>query len=685
MKANTKVPGRKRAFMHRTVVTGSCVVLSSVVAIFVFLESSAPTSVDRLPSVAEVAVDRDGVPEEELRVDVIGGRLLLLDETKDKTNVQGAQKKVHLISVVIWGVDVEGQETLAASGRAWMHTRHTGEQVLGVENGRFSFEVDPSDKLLRINRLVLDRKLAKPMRDEYELSAQGEVVIHAMIERPVTLRVIDEISGDPMRNVTLLSSVTRPIGIYDRRPERTRSVVEGADSPITLTLCRDVSNTRWNERVNVRVPGYADRTADLDFAAGGEVTIALRRGAELEVAVVASDEGRENRLCQGRNGRGLWLQVLEFDATRSNYRENDLGPGHRVIEETPSERPIFEVEIPSNLKIFASGLSSGRRLLRVVKGESGTPRILMGETSVDLVAGRCTWSSISLSIPSYVSKVSLEGVVLLPLSWETQTLFLSLYALDPEFLLDANDESIKNIKLKRDDQAGDRLPFKFPAISPGLYSCVLRSLPEKIVVDTGWRGRSDLEISVEEPAFVCVYFRDAVTGELMDDPIGLDWVHFHESVGGRCQSCNGGGTRGGGTPRTWWFRCPAGEAGLYLTEGLVPLVQRLVPDHIRVDPGVNVFTFYLRRQVSVHLKVASAAGDVPLSEDVALSLWMESDAICAQVRPVIRYGEAVFSLPGGGEWRVGINRWCGYKVVEPEVIRVVAGERIDRIVYVRTL
>ncbi len=599
----------------------------------------------------------------------------------EPTATQKSEKRRLWFYGVVRATDWEGRPVAQATGRISIQTRLSGERVLKVENGRFSFEVDRGDNTLRINHLAVGQRLARPEREEYRLIDGEEVVVDAVFDRPVTLHVVDEVTGAHLRKVTLLSSVKWPMGVYDHRPARMRPLVNGAESPIALRVQSDGRHTRWNERYQVQSSGYADGAVDVDFAVGGDFKVALRRGADLRLRVVCSSGSLESRLQE--SGSKLWLQVHELDGVQSRRVGTDADQGHRVIDTSSAENPLLEVEIGSELEVSASGLAPGRRKLYVLMGDPGgpwlpvgeEPRLPLGEEIVDLVSGEVTSCSVIITGPVYYSEVPLGGVVRVPLGWEVEKLHIDFYAVHPEFLLDPSDKVIRVHDLEPDPHDREIFPFKLEAVSPGLYYCAFMEGHFRTVIDTGTSGRNDVEINVEEPATVHVCLRDALTGSFLEESIPLSAGHCRDLYVGRDISF------GGGTPRTWVFRCPVGEILLYSSSNDY---EPLVPDGFRVDPGFNSRTYHLRRRTVATFEILLEDERERAPEEVLRSLWMENEEICAQVRPTIDYRGARFFLPEGGWWRLRIDPSSGFEVVEP-ALRIYPGERIERTLHLRHL
>lgn len=624
------------------------------------------------------------------------------------------ESTVEIIGRVVV-VDLRGQEHSRGSGSftAWILPMGIGstpqKNTFVVENGGFRLQA-PLHESLRVEDLVVDGRKVVLDKSRYDLSG-GSVVIRGRWPRLPTLRVIDASSGLDLSDVTVIGWTS----MFDRRFVHPGSyadavvIIEHARSPFPVENPEREGNMIFfgnmdHRRVLVGAPQYAWKPVLLDFSVAGEHRVELELGADLKVQLVGElptgrSEIPEVRLRAPKDTES----VPTFEDTVNSlagYEDSDFPGGVRPTDSEMRERHRRAVEIARRARgslllsgqarvdepIEWRGLPPGEYEISAEMGQTSSNSLILATERVHLTAGFTREVTLHLiPQPGAPEKVPLSGTLLLAPGWQRGQIQIEI---DMALIGQPGSGKDDEIHIRSGGfmpVAGSRGLYRWDAdrVTPGRYGVKVFPFMVHAVIDTGPHGRSDARIEIAAPADVEIRLVSEDTGLVVTD-LRLSW--------------NGERTPGTRSPRAgkaswndvrsaYCFRAPAAPVRVRLSTTTYGMDN---PGALTLEPGLNSFTFQVRRLSRIVLNVTEAGRTVPFPDDWFFKTQVrcvrgEGTGRAASVSSrmgTFRPQKGTLRLTQGGLYEVTVLDLPGYHPISPFQLEVPDGETVKHTIEV---
>jgi hypothetical protein len=387
-----------------------------------------------------------------------------------------------------------------------------------------------------------------------------ELVIRARVPRPTILRVVDRDAGIDLAGVQIVRAASFRVdtAAHPGSDYADRVVGRGLRSPVLIDELELDTIRRQPAQLLVGATGYAWEALKLDLSLGGERTVSLEPGGDLEVLVsgVQGDSGSHLRL---RSAKG--------------------------------SHPALDIQLAQDGTSSFTGLAPGSYTVRAEIGEWFRSPLVLGETAVEIRAGSSVRASLVLEATPRLERANAAGVVYLPVEWKQDRVVVSLELLDTA--LDGSDShsilTVEKEPVERDGLAAYR--WSRQGLQAGRYELEVSDPSYSVVIDIPPGGRGNYELVVPPPAELHVLIVDAATGA----DVLTEKLHWNSR---RPEGVSGGGlerAKRDPTGRGYRIRAPEGPIDLHLwTDDYQPyntsvdLRQRVLEHTARLEPACGV-------------------------------------------------------------------------------------------------
>jgi hypothetical protein len=536
----------------------------------------------------------------------------------------------------------------------------SGGRKVAVHAGRFRMHFPPGREL-GIASLVLGGRSAflplDPKRPASSRTGEGALFLFTVVEgqpihvlarwaRPFLLHVVDAHDRVELGDVTVVlarGDWTTNDALHPGALASAEKLVEQARSPIELAGPHDRSNLQWMDTVWAHAAGRTWGRTIVDFEKGGEATIELGPGADLEVTLSGT--------------------IPPAPATQKlSYEPDD---SLAVLRLRPRDRTQLALEAPPARRgpTRFEGLPPGPFDLSLERGKSWDRPQQLGRTPVELVAGSTAHATITITPPQEAQRVRVAGTLHLSPEWKCTWLDLRFEPLAVPGGTSLEARSLALGDLVPVAGSPDLFRFELAPVLPGRYLVKSSVFAWQQTIETGDAGRDDLALSIGDPADVLVHALDATTGLPVKDEGLLLWNGRwpEESTGGGLKA-----TKWDDERQAWSFRAPAGEVELRVTFESQRWELCEPTPFLTVRPGSNEFTIHVQRATGVLLRFEVDGKRIEWPRD-ATTIRVEP----AEGEPI---GIAVHDLekdglfvraPSVGRWRVVVPPLAGYEPVDP--------------------
>jgi hypothetical protein len=626
-------------------------------------------------------------------------------------------------TVVVNGEDgVERDDCSGSFGTTfWTGNSGTGGGAVTYAAGRFRMRV-PKGVELGIDRMKVGDEFADPKPERLPIAEGRVLTVHARVARKVLLHVVDATTKEELRDVTVLWN-------DDFRTERTihpgslgadHVLVAHADSPVVATARADSSYVRWQPTIYAHASGHAWASTKVDYRNGGEETLALPRGGDLEVTIVgevpqlaarsgrmrsfdADELGAVIRLREPSTKRDIaglvevtasMLAKLSDAELKQAYPDLDHRPTKDELRQQIEAAAVEESKRPGSMLAQAlparksptrfEGLAPGLLAVSLERGNHWDKPQVIAQSSVDIVEGGVVRATLTIVPDAPKRKVRLAGTVHYSDDWASKYLDLHFEPVAVEGGTDVDNFDIEFQALHPVNGTAGLYRFDAEDVLPGRYLVNSYTLEFQQVVDTGPDGTDQAAIVIGDPADVAVRLLDADSGQPVDPVPELHWNCR------RPPESHGGGLKPGEwdpEARVVRLRAPAGSIDLSIGFGHRAEMAVLDPTTVIVKPGANEVTLRLRRMCAVRLHPTIDGRDANWPE-ADLELWMTSiaplDAPDHESSPTSESGsELTFSVERPGRYVVHVPTFKGFEAVAPFEIDVSAERSNDVVVPLR--
>ncbi|MEW6742383.1 MAG: hypothetical protein AB1486_06460 [Planctomycetota bacterium] len=552
-------------------------------------------------------------------------RLELSPEPGQPAGDQAAEEV--MLDGVFVVVDESGQEHSDKSGRFTLVAR-AGDDVEWTEDVQVSAgcwrTTLPEKVELEVTRPTLGGQEVVVDQARWSIPADHHLVIHGRLVNPLILHVLGAQWLDELQDVTV---VVRPRTLFsDERPypgeySRGEILAESVGSPIALKPGAECSwqlhsaATLW-----AKAPGHAWGTTELADFRNGEGRLILKRAGELEVSLVTAGPAFATRFGLAGGDQGslpgahLMLRLREVTETADHESQGSTGgqgeddgsqdlarwllecqgtegrspeqlkidkPRVATILATGFARALLERPILTMEPVLVPDLNPGRYRVSVELGTSDTP-VVLGSTFAEVRSGSRTSVVIEVTNPPEPQdRASLSGTLRLPAAWGMTDvrLFITLRTApgDPvESCLCLRD-------MGRSPTDPDLHSWDAGLVVPGVYELEVFELGITKLVDVVPPGRSDVELTVGEPAQVELRLIDAESGQ----DVRFRWIS--------CSGCPTKLVEFDPVSGTYRFVAPVGEIVIDPSD----LGWQHLSRKVAIHPGQNVILLEVSRACGV--------------------------------------------------------------------------------------
>jgi hypothetical protein len=578
-----------------------------------------------------------------------------------------------LVEGIVTVLDAEDREHGEEDGEfmplALLEGNGGGGRKVAVHAGRFRMHF-PRGRELGIASLVLGGRRAFLPEDPKKppstsIGDEGTQIRFAVVEgqpihvlarwaRPFRLHVVDARDGQELDDVTVVLARGDWHTKNARHPGALASaetLVEHGKSPLELAGPRASSNLQWQDVVWAHAAGRTWGRVRVDFEQGGEATLGLEAGADLEVTLVGA--------------------IPPAPATQKLPGEDD--DSRAVLRLRPRDLASLALEAPpaSRGPTRFEGLAPGSFDLSLERGKSWDRPQQLGRTPVELVAGATTHAEIVVTPPQEPRRVRVAGTLHLSHEWKCVWLDLRFepFAVPGGTSLEARALGLTDLAAIAGSP--DLFRFELTPILPGRYLVRCYAFAFQQMIETGDAGRDDLALSIGDPADVLVHALDAANDLPVRDDGLLLWTCRWP---GESRSGGLAATKWDEARQAWRFRAPAGEVELWVAFGSRVWELAEASPYITVRPGDNEFTLRVRRAFGffVHFEVDGRKIDCPRDATKIRIEPEEGEPIAIEVRTFQDDGFFV-RAPSAGRWRVVVPPLAGYEPVDPVEVTLQAG------------
>lgn len=321
-------------------------------------------------------------------------------------------------------------------------------------------------------------------------------------------------------------------------------------------------------------PGYAWTSLIADSCAGGERTVRLEQGANLDVDIGG-----------GRVDRDCYVRL---------FSQSDDGP-----------RFVGEQWARGTNRISFSGLKPGEYSALIQSGVGYESPRLSNEVEFALSAGRTKTITLVAKMPKSATPIPLRGRIVVPLEWGIDDFELSKSRVDPSSRYWSSSTNQAELSLL--DARSGRWEFDFGLVLPGDYDLIFRQYARGLAYS--WRIQVDAEARMPEhevvlpaPASIIVRRYEA-DGEPASDTRELYWSATAESHSSFNSVSLDGPTQ------TYSFQVPMGEVRL---RWFADQQWAAVDEVVQASHGLNEFEFTVEWPCRLAIRLLDGSTPVPL-------------------------------------------------------------------------
>ncbi len=389
---------------------------------------------------------------------------------------------------------------------------------------------------------------------QFPFPTDGRIEIRAKKARPSILRVLDARDGRALGGIELLRTGWMHSGHPSLADDGLR-IASNLVSPVDLGAVVPMRDRRGQTQFLVGSAGFAWEHVNVDFQAGGERTVALAPGGDLEV-------------------------------TLSGVQ--DIAGAELRLRPSGELKPIGSVRATNGESTFR-GLPPGPLRVSVEVGEWWSGPLELGSSEITILAGELVRTSIAPREPPRLEVAPARGWVLVPKAWKGRT-----PGIRAEFLgtpLGGHDPS-QSASVTRSDERRDGFDvfeWSFPKLQVGRHEWTISKPAFGVAIDVPPTGLENHEIVVPPPGELLVRVVDART-DLDVETESLHWYPRRPegSTGGSLEAAKRDPELGAYrivAPATWielhlWdWKYLAKTESVDLSPGRVELTLRMEPAH----------------------------------------------------------------------------------------------------------
>lgn len=436
-----------------------------------------------------------------------------------------AQARAPRLRGLLLVVEEDGRELPAAQARFALRVADAPDdppREVVVREGRFELELEARGELL-VSALRLGDGAGRFERERLPVPTDGELVLRARRLPPVTLRVLDALSGADLRGVVVLVGVpawrdrVAPTAWTDEH-----LAVEDGVSPLALPP-REGVVTYW-----VGARGYGWRALEVDHDAGGEREVRLAPAASLEVLVEGPREGLPLRIRLYPDG----------------------------VEEGRLRRTLAEAVPDEHGRALLSGLPAGAYALLAEVGMWYDPPHVLAQEALELVAGERAQVVLRLEHPLLeLAPAALAGEVVLP--EEQAELDFALRILPAGRAPLRSGDQVRLSRSKMEPVAGHAGVLRFDAgeLTPGVYAAVVDPPQWLELIELAEGERREVRLVLPELHVVEIEVVDA----LGEEPLAPERIAWSVTTPDALRTWTYQNVPAGASPGRFSWLAPAGS------------------------------------------------------------------------------------------------------------------------------
>jgi hypothetical protein len=513
------------------------------------------------------------------------------------------------------------------------------------EGGAWTASIGASDPIaaLSVQELLAGQLVAgvDEPSGRVGVPSSGELTIRAHVAPAVVWRVIDGVTGADLHGISLVRVESLPNG-YTKHPgvEFTdRTVASGLASPIDMSRFTAALGQWDTLPVLVGVPGYAWSLVEIDFANGGNRTLALERAAELTVLVRGVDPRAAERLRL------------------------------RVPDEST---PLLDLALIADGAIELEALAPGE--VRVV-AEIGTwyqDPLVVGEASVVLRAGERASITLDLAPAPVLELADVAGVVFVAKGWEQTWLSASLELIGPTL---GGIEPSRSFTAQRSEstrEGYEAFRWQCAGVQVGRHLFELSKPTFCVMLDVPPGGRNDFELVLDSPVELLVRVVDDATGEVVStDQLKWNPPRPEGKIVFFSQEAHFDAQRGGHVIRT----VPTAVDLMLWTDEYLPYNGK-----VDLTRGVREHTIRLQRAPSIEVTLRSAGTRLPIPDDWNPEPSAPDSAGATRLISFDSSWRRTFMVTEPGVYELVPPRIPGYRELPVQRIEVFAGRKTEHVI-----
>lgn len=512
-------------------------------------------------------------------------------------------------------------------------------QSVTVIAGTFAFRVPPATKSLRFSDARLGLRRAHFSDDtQVRLPVPTPFTLRAYLAIPLTLRVRDDDSRSDLSDVQIVSTDEWEKDDLEVPDLHTASnVVQAATSPVRID-----SSTFESRSLTffASAPGHAWGRLKVDPTRGGEHSIFLRRGGDLELTVIGATPNPDHQLRLYRLG-------------------------------AESPQPSFESALLTGSPTRITGLLPA---VYEIRAEIGLwfkqPRIL-GKVTQEVVVGTTAFATLTIAPIETPPKLPFRGQLIIPNGWEPSDFGLRIEPVNGV----GTDVNLDSSELREVSTNPRVLEFDAGDLEPTLYELELYPLPYSVTHDLVAPGETNFRFELPPPARVIVRLVDRSTGQLaLVSEVYWNFERPARVSGGSLEPAepNDDGTQ-------HEFMAPVGTISLtVMDDGYLPASKQ-----IEVAVGTNEVTIELERACGAILTLRAGTRPILIPEDHEIEM-VGLDGVGSVLSTTYDSDGAWrrFTLSHPGRYRVTVADLSSYEPIAPFEIEIPAGTFVEHAIQI---
>lgn len=568
--------------------------------------------------------------------------------------------KVFPIDGIVIVTDAKGRETLDADGELIIVGRNSDErreEPVTVTSGRFHFGL-PGWRVVSIDRMTLGGRPAFEDRSsnwpDYIYPKSGpHLVLRVLSSQPSLVHFIDATSGAELTNLSLFHEVDDPSDPGDEHGEKKKIEGElrrGVNSPIEFDAQVTEGCVRWEDTVEVRAPGYAPASFEVDHRHGGSWFVPMVRVGSLSVTVVGAPPGAEVEIDRPDGNEELRIAMREqqgADYDGDCICSNQIEPGAPVRFES---------------------LPAGKYVANAVVGPE-LMRVSLARCGFELVATQHLELKLTCRSIEHAAHVPVAGTLEVPEEWGDRNFKLEIVPVRRPDLWRDNCRTLSSEDMTCDVGSPRVYHWKFVNIESATYCFRVFEFDLSVERTVDPKGSEGVRLVAPNCGDVALRIVDAESGAPVDAS-SVEWC-----------SDAGPGIYG----RVYYLQQSERSQ---LLEGRVPIGRGAVGDlggpvligdgflveeePFEIHAGRNEFTLHARRTPRIQLALSFEGWRVPWTSDVR-----------CDVMPVDHDGELVGEGGGDthtlhvsrpGRYRIEISTIVGFDPIPAFEVEFAAGK-----------